>query len=57
MVKIITLDLLPYLNPISLAYWAIDDGSYKDGGFKFAINRFSFDEAYLLVAMLHYQFG
>ena len=39
MLKSITLDLLPYLNTISLAYRAMDDGSYKKEDL--SINRFS----------------
>jgi hypothetical protein len=58
MVKVITLDILPYLNPISLAYWAMDDGAAGTRtGFYLHTNGFTFEESYLLAGMLHYQFG
>ena len=55
--KVITKDLLQYLNPISLAYWAMDDGSFTPSGFYFHTEAFTFKECYLLAAMLHYRFG
>lgn len=55
--KIITTELFPYLNPISLAYWAMDDGSWTPSGFYFHTEGFTFNENYLLAAMLHYRFG
>ena len=55
--KVITIDLLQYLNPISLAYWAMDDGSWHPKGFYFHTAAFTFNECYLLAAMLHYRFG
>lgn len=55
--NIITTDLLQYLNPVSLAYWAIDDGSWTPSGFYFHTEAFTFKECYLLVQMLHYRFG
>ena len=55
--KVITTDLLQYLNPVSLAYWAMDDGSWAPSGFYFHTEAFTFKECYLLVAMLHYRFG
>ena len=59
MTKTITLDLLNYLNPISLAYWAMDDGAAttSHSGFYLHTKGFTFEEAYLLAGMLHYQFG
>jgi hypothetical protein len=58
-VKTITLDLLTYLNPITLAYWAIDDraATTKQCGFYLHTKGFTFDEVYLLSGILHYQFG
>jgi len=58
-VKGITLDLLNYLDPIVLAYWAMDDGAAttKLSGFYLHTKGFTFDEVYLLAGMLHYQFG
>jgi hypothetical protein len=55
--KVITTDLLQYLNPVSLAYWAMDDGSWTPSGFYFHTEAFTFKECYLLLAMLHYRFG
>jgi hypothetical protein len=55
--KVITTDLLQYLNPVSLAYWAMDDGSWTPRGFYFHTEAFTFKECYLLIAMLHYRFG
>ena len=56
-IKVITTDLLQYLNPISLAYWAMDDGSRTPSGFYFHTEGFTFKDCYLLVAMLHFRFG
>jgi hypothetical protein len=55
--KVITTELLQYLNPISLAYWAMDDGSWTPSGFYFHTEGYTFKECYLLAAMLHYRFG
>jgi hypothetical protein len=55
--KVITIDLLQFLNPVSLAYWAMDDGSWTPSGFYFHTEGFTFKECYLLAAMLHYRFG
>ena len=56
-VKVITWELYPYLNEVALAYWAMDDGSWNISGFKLATNNFTFQEAYILCAMLHMRFG
>jgi hypothetical protein len=56
-IKVINIDLLLYLNPISLAYWAMDDGSWLSNGFRFHTEGFTFNECYKLAAMLHYRFG
>jgi hypothetical protein len=58
MVKTIPLDLLAYLDSIALAYWAMDDGAAtrSRSGFYLHTKGFTFEEAYLLAAMLHYQF-
>jgi len=55
--KVITTDLLQFLNPVSLAYWAMDDGSRTPSAFYFHTEAFTFKECYLLVQMLHYRFG
>lgn len=56
-VKTISYDLLLHLDPIALAYWAIDDGTKRGSGFKLCTNGFTFRDAYKLVAILHYVFG
>jgi hypothetical protein len=55
--KVITTDLLQYLNSVSLAYWAMDDGSWSPSGIYFHTEAFTFKECVLLVQMLHYRFG
>lgn len=55
--KVITWQLYPYLNEIVLAYWAMDDGSWNVAGFKLSTNGFTFQECYILCAMLHMRFG
>lgn len=58
MTKIITPDILPYMDAICLAYWAMDDGTPSGrAGFYFHTKGFTFNECYLLAGMLHYQFG
>lgn len=58
-VKIITIDILPFLDNIALAYWAMDDGSRDAKGYAFNLHTegYSIDEAYLLAGMLHYRFN
>ena len=55
--KVITTGLLQYLNPVSLAYWAMHDGSRAPNGYYFHTEGFTLKECYLLVAMLPYCFG
>lgn len=55
--RVISIELLQYFNSISLAYWAMDDGSWTSSGFYFHTEAFTFKECYLLAAMLHYRFG
>lgn len=59
MIKTITLDLLHYLDPIRLAYWAMDDGAATTSrsGFYLHTKGFSFEEVYLMARILHYKFG
>lgn len=56
-IKVISYELLYYLNPVSLAYWAMDDGACAPKGFYLHTEGFTFMESYKLAAMLHYQFG
>lgn len=59
MVKVIDYNLLPYLDDIALAYWAMDDGAKvtRGSGFYLHTKGFTFSQVYKLVAMLHYQFN
>jgi LAGLIDADG DNA endonuclease family len=58
MVKVIPKDLFYWLNPISLAYWTMDDGSNTSSGSGFYLHTkgFSFKEVYFLVGIIHYKF-
>jgi len=56
-IKKISWDLLFYLDEIVLAHWAMDDGASARGGFYFHTKGFTFEECYILVAMLHYKFS
>lgn len=58
-VKTVTWDIIPYMNPIALAYWTIDDGSITSQRYNFNIHTegFTFQEVYILAGMLHYLFN
>ena len=58
-VKSISIELFSYLDPIVLAYWAMDDGAAitKFSGFYLHTKGFTFNEVYLLAGILHYRFG
>ena len=57
-IKIISDELLFYLNPCVLAYWAMDDGSKSgESGFYFHTKGFNFIEVYRISGMIHYIFG
>lgn len=56
-VKTINYDLLPYLDEIALAYWAMVDGAWTKSGFYLHTKGFTYLEVYRLVGMLHYQFS
>jgi heme/copper-type cytochrome/quinol oxidase subunit 2 len=56
--KFISNDLILYLDDISLAYWAMDDGSSGGkSGFYLHTEGFSFEDCYKLAGILHYKFG
>jgi hypothetical protein len=55
--KTISPDLLLYLDNIALAYWAMDDGAKAGSGFYQHTKAYTFNEAYLLASMLHYNFN
>lgn len=48
--------LVTYLDSVALAYWAMDDGAKASTGFYLHTKRFTYNETYLLVSMLHYNF-
>jgi hypothetical protein len=57
-VKVITMDLIHWITPVSLAYWAMDDGtSTQDGGFYFGTLGFTFAEHIILQRILWLKFG
>jgi LAGLIDADG DNA endonuclease family/Cytochrome C oxidase subunit II, transmembrane domain len=57
-IKVITPELLPYLDTLALAYWAMDDGAAAGRtGFYLHTEGFTYQEVFLLIGMLHYQFG
>jgi LAGLIDADG DNA endonuclease family len=58
LVKIIPDEMFYWLNPISLAYWAMDDGSYTTSGSGYYLHTkgFSFKDVYFLAGILHYKF-
>lgn len=56
-VKVISEDLIYYLNGRVLAYWIIDDGSWTGSGILIHCNSFSESNVFLLVKMLNDKFG
>jgi len=58
-VKRVPIEIFFLLNPISLAYLAMDDGAKTTGGSGFYLHTkgFTFKEAYLLAGIMHYKFG
>jgi hypothetical protein len=51
-VKRIPLNIGELLTPVSLAYWAMEDGCKKNSGFKFCTHSYTFEEVQLLVNVL-----
>jgi hypothetical protein len=58
LVKIISAETFYWLNPISLGYWAMDDGSNTTSGSGFYLHTkgFSFKDVYFLAGIMHYKF-
>lgn len=57
-VKTISMSLIEYISPVSLAYWAMDDGtSTSDNAFYFGTHGFSFEEHIILQRILWIKFG
>lgn len=51
-------ELIHWITPVSLAYWAMDDGSStQDGGFYFCTLGFTFAEHIILQRILWLKFG
>ena len=55
--KIITKKLTPYLDPLSLAVWFMDDGSRSGKGNRISTDGFSKDEHFILKEMLKTKFN
>ncbi len=57
-IKIIPDNLIYFLNPISLACFAMDDGAKAgNSGFYLHTKGFTFTDVYKLAGMMHYVFG
>lgn len=57
-VKIIPKDIIEYLDPICLAQWVADDGSYhKDGKLMFCTDNFTLSDVILLYNALTIRYG
>lgn len=55
--KIISPELIFYLDDIALAYWAMDDGANAIYGFHLHTKSFSLKEVSCLAGILHYNFN
>lgn len=55
-IKRIPLNIGELLTPVSLAYWAMDDGSKKNNGFIFCTDSYTFEEVQLLINVLKQNF-
>ena len=58
-IKRVPFEMFYWLNPISLAYWAMDDGGNTSSGSGFYLHTkgFNFYDVYYLVGLIHYKFG
>jgi LAGLIDADG DNA endonuclease family len=56
-VKKISPSIVNWLTPISLAFWAMDDGSSTPEGFYLNTHSFSYEEQIILQKALLYKFG
>lgn len=58
-IKVIPIDMFYWLNPIVMAYWAMDDGGRTSSGSGFYLHTkgFDFKSVYYLVGILNYKFG
>jgi len=55
--KTISPELINWLSPRSLAYWAMDDGSLSESGFYFNTMSYTLEEHILLQKILKYNFN
>ena len=55
--KVVPLNIGQLLTPISLAYWAMDDGGKSSPGFNLHTQGFTRSEVVLLVKVLEYKFS
>lgn len=58
-VKVISYSIMPYLDPIALSVWAMDDGSPSTSwsGLYLHTKSFTIPDVYRLAGMMHYQYG
>jgi hypothetical protein len=56
-IKIVPSNIEQLLTPVSLAYWAMDDGSKKESGFIFCTHSFSLPDVELLSQVLSKNFN
>jgi LAGLIDADG DNA endonuclease family len=58
-IKIIPKEMFYWLNPIVMAYWAMDDGGNTSSGSGFYLHTkgFDFESVYYLVGIIHYKFN
>lgn len=58
-IKIVPREMFYWLNPIVMAYWAMDDGGNTSSGSGFYLHTkgFDFKSVYLLVGIIHYKMG
>jgi len=57
-IKVVPKEIYYWLNPISLAYWTMDDGAATTSGSGFYLHTkgFSFMDVYNLAGIIHYKF-
>jgi len=58
-IKVIPKKIYYWLNPISLAYWAMDEGGSTSSGTGFYLHTkgFNFMDVYFLAGVMHYKFN
>jgi hypothetical protein len=55
--KIIPSNLMELMTPVSLAFWAMDDGNKKESGFELYTHSFNISEVEELLKILQSKFG